>query len=161
VGKKKDKPLLTWVYDSREQRPYDLAAPDPRLFEDAGFYEDALEAGDITCEVDCVRVPVILERKQHTDFVNCCARERERFENELARLAAYQSAHVLIEAPVSLLRAGHPRSQVPGLAVWNSMACWSIRFPTVHFWTLTNRVESQIWARTLLLEAAKHHAFKP
>lgn len=145
------------VYDTREQRRYQIAAPDARLFEDGGFYEDGLDCGDLAFELDCVRVPFRIERKALDDFVNCCARERERFEAELARLSAYNAAHVIIESPFAAIRAGSSRSRVPGLAVYNSIACWSIRFPTIHFWPCTSRIESQVWAWTLICEAAKHH----
>ena len=156
MGKRKERPLLTYIYDTREQRPYDMAAPDPKLFQDGGFYEDGMAAGDITFELDCVRASFAIERKSLLDFINCCARDRERFESELGRLSGLASAHVLIESPFAQIRAGSPRSQVPGLAVYNSIACWAVRFPTIHFWPCTSRIEGQIWARALIHEAAKH-----
>lgn len=156
MPRRKERPLLTYIYDTREQRPYDMAAPDPKLFQDGGFYEDTLNAGDISAELDCERLPCVIERKSLVDFINCCARDRDRFEAELARLSAVASAHVIIESPFAQIRAGSPRSQVPGLAVYNSIACWAVRFPTIHFWPCTSRIEGQIWARTLIHEAAKH-----
>jgi len=171
MGKRKIRPGLAYLYDSREQRPYDLAAPDPKLFEDYGFIERTLEAGDIGAELDTVELSLRIERKSHGDFVGCCRHDRGcraatmgndaacgarcRFERELSRLAAYQASHVIIEAPVSMIRAGFSRSQMNGLAVWNSIAGWSVAYPTVHFWTLTNRTEGQIWARTLIHLFAK------
>lgn len=174
MGKRKERPLLTYVLDSREQRGYEgLAAPDPKLFDDGGFYYDGLDAGDITCEVDCVRQPVIIERKQMGDFYGCCRHDRGcdhyhlgndpkcgarcRFERELARLAAYQQVDIIIEAPMALLYKGFERSDMSGLAVVNSMPHWRTLFRNVHFWTVTNRVEGQKLARTIIHEFCKHH----
>lgn len=153
--KRRPRPLLTWIYDTREQRPYDLAVPDPQHFDDGGWIEEKLEAGDISCEVDGERISAVVERKALLDFLACCGRERERFENELARLAAYAHASVIIEAPLSMISAGDPHSQITGNAARASLACWSVKYG-VHVWCATNRIEGQVMARLLLQEAAKH-----
>lgn len=160
------------MYDTREQRCYQLGAPDPEYFENFGAYDAALEAGDITAELDFHRLSIVIERKQHADFIGCCRHDRGceasrlindpacgarcRFERELARLAAYQAAHVIIEAPFAALRAGHQRSHMNGLSVVNSMASWALKFPTVHFWPVSNHREGELWAWTLINLFAKY-----
>jgi len=156
MPKKKLRPLMTYIYDTREKRVYDLKLPDSRLFDDGGFYEMKLGEGDISVEIDCKRIDIYVERKQLGDFVNCCGRNRETFEAELARLSAHRFAHVIIEAPFALIRRSYPNSWVPWLSVYNSIACWATQFPTVHFWPVTNRSEGQIWAWQLIHEACKH-----
>lgn len=157
MGQRKQRPLLSWVYDSREQREYELAVPDERWFDDGGYFEDTLPEGDITCEVDCRRVPVVIERKALNDYLNCCGRDRDRFDNELARLATYQTAHIIIEAPYAQIRAGSRYSLMNPVSAWHSIAHWVTVYPNVHFHPVTNRTEGQIWARTLLQEAARHY----
>jgi len=173
VGRRKEKLALTYVYDSREQRAYDMARPDPKLFDDGGWYEDALDAGDITAELDAVRLSLRIERKEQGDFIGCCRHDRGceahqlgndprcgarcRFERELSRLTSFDHAHVIIEAPMAQLENGYIHSMMSGDAVINSIACWATRY-RVHFWTVANRAQGQKWARQLILEAAKHRA---
>jgi ERCC4-type nuclease len=156
MARKKERPLLTYVLDNREQYEYRLAAPDSKLFDDGGLYYDTLREGDLTAELDCERLDVIIERKQLNDFLACVGRERERFENEIARLAAHANPNVIIEAPASQIRAGSSRSLVNGTAAWNSIVHWRTVYPTIHWWTVTNHQEGAITARALIHEAAKH-----
>ena len=156
MQRRKKRPGLCYLYDRREQWRYQLAAPDPKLFEDYGFIETTLPEGDISAELDCEPLDVIIERKQLTDFLGCVGRDRDRFENELARLAAHAQANIIIEAPVSQIRAGSSRSMVPGLAAWNSIIHWRTVYPSIHWWTVTNHTEGAITARTIIHEIAKH-----
>src|SRR5271154_1778616 len=109
MGIRKVRPMLTWVQDSREQAPLELAAPDPRYFTDGGSYIDGLEAGDYACELDGRRLPVVIERKSMPDWYMCVGRERERFVEELGRLREYDAAHVIIEATFEQVAAGYER----------------------------------------------------
>lgn len=172
MGRRREKKLLGYVLDSREQFPYALKPPDQELFENGGSYCDALEAGDITAELDFHRLSIVIERKQHADFIGCCRHDRGceafrlvndpacgarcRFERELTRLSSYTAPHIIIEAPFAMLRAGHQRSHMNGLSVVNSMASWALKFPTVHFWTVSNHREGELWAWTLINLFAKY-----
>jgi len=157
MAKRKERPLLTWVYDTREQEPYQLAIPSDRFFDDGGYYITDLPEGDITCELNMERLPIVIERKALNDYLNCCGRERPRFDNELARLAAYQIAHIIVESPFAQIKAGSRYSLMNGLSAINSIAHWETVYPNIHFHPVTNRIEGQVWARTLLQEFAKHH----
>lgn len=160
------------MYDTREQKSYALAPPNPDLFENYGAYDEALDAGDITGELEFKRLSIVIERKQHGDFVGCCRHDRGceafrigndphcgarcRFERELSRLNAYQSAHVIVEVPYARLRAGYERSLMNGLSVTASMASWSLRFPRVHFWTVNNHANGAELAWELINLFAKY-----
>jgi len=162
MRKLKEKPLLTFVYDTREQRPYRLAIPDPRYFDDGGGYDEKLEAGDIGCDLDGQRQTVVVERKALQDFVACCGRERERFENELARLSAYGMAVIVIEAPFAQIRAvANPPSMTgrPGMSgdqCWRSIIHWQVVYPTVHWYCATNRTEGRMATQRYLEEFCRH-----
>lgn len=155
------KPLLTWLFDNREKKPYeDMGLPDPKWFTDGGFVYQTLPEGDTSALLDCEPLDIFCERKSLTDFLNCCGRERPRFDNELARLASHAAAFVIIEAPVAQIRAGHPRSKMNGLSAWHSIQHWSIVYPSVHWWTVTSHTEGAMCCRNLIQEFARHNVLK-
>lgn len=156
MPKRKSRPGLCYLYDTREKWPYKLAVPDPQWFDDFGSLEVTLAEGDTSVELDTKPLDVIIERKQLNDFLGCCGRNRERFDNELARLAAHEQANVIIEAPVAQIRSQSPRSMITPVVAWNSIIHWRTAYPTVHWWTVTNHTEGAITARVLIHEFAKH-----
>lgn len=83
-------PPPTIIIDTREQTPWRFPADQP-------VERATLASGDYSLAGYETRVAI--ERKSLPDFVACCGRERARFEAELLRLAAYESAAVIIEAP--------------------------------------------------------------
>jgi DNA excision repair protein ERCC-4 len=82
----------TIVIDTREQEPYSF---DSRL---AATVRRALPAGDYS--VAGLEDMVALERKSLDDFVSTVIHSRERFRNELRKLAGYRAACVVVEAGV-------------------------------------------------------------
>ena len=54
---------------------------------------------------------ITVERKSLQDLVGVLGHGRERFERELARMRAYAVAAVVVEAPLSALRAGADRGR--------------------------------------------------
>ena len=82
----------TVVVDTREQEPYSF---DPRL---VVAVRRALPAGDYS--VAGLEHTVAVERKALNDFVSTVIHNRERFRNELRKLASYRAACVVVEAGV-------------------------------------------------------------
>jgi DNA excision repair protein ERCC-4 len=82
----------TIIIDTREQEGYSF---DPRL---AATMRRALPAGDYS--VAGLESAVAVERKSLDDFVSTVIHSRERFRNELQRLARYRAACIVIEAGV-------------------------------------------------------------
>ncbi len=82
--------LATIVIDTREQEGYSF---DPRL---AATARRALPAGDYS--VAGLESTVAVERKSLDDFVSTVIHSRDRFRNELRRLAGYRAACVVVEA---------------------------------------------------------------
>ena len=82
----------TIIVDTREQEGYSF---DPRL---AATVKRALAAGDYS--VAGLEGTVAVERKSIDDFVSTVIHGRERFRNELRKLAGYRAACVVVEAGV-------------------------------------------------------------
>jgi len=82
----------TIIIDTREQEGYSF---DPRL---ATTVRRALPAGDYS--VAGLENTVAVERKSLDDFVSTVIHSRERFRNELRKLAGYRAACVVVEGGV-------------------------------------------------------------
>ena len=83
----------TIVIDTREQEPYSF---DSRLAE---AVRRALPAGDYS--VEGLEERVAVERKSLDDFVSTVIHARQRFREELRKLAGYRAACVVVEASVA------------------------------------------------------------
>lgn len=95
------------LIDSREQTPL--------RFSDAVTTElVTLPTGDYSLQG--FTESVAIERKSLADFVACCTHDRERFEEQIERLAKYQHPALVIETDWATLACGayrsraHPRS---------------------------------------------------
>ena len=105
----------TIIIDTREQEPYTF---DPRL---AGAVRRALPAGDYSVEglEQCVAV----ERKTLDDFVSTVIHARQRFRDELRRLAEYGAACVVVEAGVADVLLRHYRGEAhPNAVLGNALS---------------------------------------
>lgn len=106
---------LTAVCDTREQTPLDLS---PLRVE-----RDGLQTGDYS--IRGLEDIVSVERKSLPDLLACVGRERERFERELHRLAAYPVRLLVIESTWATIEAGNfDRSQVTSSAAMGSLLGW-------------------------------------
>ena len=76
------------IVDTREQVPY--------AFGSRQVVRQALPAGDYS--VEGYESTIAVERKTLEDFVHSVIRDRERFKKELAKLAEYPHACVVVEA---------------------------------------------------------------
>lgn len=127
MGRRKERPLLTFVVDTREQLPYQLAQPDKSRFDDGDSLHYCLDAGDYSVELDGELLPIRIERKSIGDYFGVCGKGRERFERELERLRAY-SSFLLIEASAEEVLRGYELSLIPGVAAYGSALSWCVRF---------------------------------
>ena len=85
-----EKPSI--IIDSREQRP--LVFSDIFLTEAA-----ALPAGDYSLKGFTDKVAI--ERKRLGELCGCCGGDRERFMNQIERVAQYTHSHLVIEGDMS------------------------------------------------------------
>lgn len=100
------------LVDSREQAPL--------RFSDAVDVElVTLETGDYSLQG--FTADVAIERKSLGDFVQCCTHDRERFEEQIERLAKYQHAALVIETDWATLSAGAYRSHANPRSITGSL----------------------------------------
>ena len=112
---RKERPLLSFVVDSREQLPLQLGPPMRDEFEDGGSYTDGLSEGDYSVAIDGkAPLPVRLERKSLGDLYGCVGFGRDRFERELERLRQYDYCALILECSAEDILRGFERSQIPG-----------------------------------------------
>jgi DNA excision repair protein ERCC-4 len=91
------------LIDQREQAPL--------KFSDAVTTESVLlETGDYS--LAGFTAELAIERKSAADFVACCGPERERFMEQMQRLAGYQVRALVVEASWEELAAGAYRSNM-------------------------------------------------
>lgn len=92
------------ITDTREQTPYTFRRYPVEVI------PGTLTAGDYS--VPGFTDEVAVERKELSDLLGCLTHDRERFVRELERLRGYQSAALLIEAPLAMIQAGRYRSRM-------------------------------------------------
>lgn len=111
------------IVDSREQAPFTFQH---ERYEGVSIEEGALSTGDYSLAGLTDRVSV--ERKSLPDLVACLGRERERFERELQRAAAYDAFAVVIEASWGDLAGGNYRSKLNPHSACQSVLAFSCRY---------------------------------
>jgi DNA excision repair protein ERCC-4 len=151
----REKPLLCWIVDTREQYPYQFKSPRRDLFEDGGTLGYALGESDYSVEKDGVLLPIRIERKSLSDYYGIIGKGRERFERELQRLRPFRS-YLVIEATPEQVRAGYERSLVSGEAAFWSAWGWSIQYGIMPVFA-GNRTRAREITQWLLEDFAKHH----
>lgn len=105
----------TIIIDTREQEPYSF---DSRL---AAAVRRALPAGDYS--VQGLEGRVAVERKTLDDFVSTVIHARQRFRDELRKLAEYGAACVVVEAGVADVLLRHYRGDAhPNAVLGNALS---------------------------------------
>ena len=105
----------TIIIDTREQEPYSF---DPRL---AAAVRRALPAGDYS--VDGLDGIVAVERKTLDDFVSTVIHSRQRFREELRKLAGYRTACVAVEAGLAdILQKRYQGGAHPNAVLGNALS---------------------------------------
>lgn len=136
---------VTYVIDTREQRPYALAPAVRR----------ALPAGDYS--VVGLETRIAVERKTLADLVGTLTRGRKRFEAELARLSGYGSGHaiVVIEATMDGLLAHRYASGIAPGAVLGLIGRLETRHGIPFEWA-GNRFRATQRTAAFLEQTARH-----
>lgn len=131
------------VVDTRERRPFAFA----ELFGDhrqrysplqVQLTSHVLAAGDYSIHGYESRIAV--ERKSKADLYTTLGQQRGRFQRELARLAAYDFAAVVVEATLDDVIDDPPiRSRLNPVTIYRSVVAWQQRHPRVHWWWCRDR----------------------
>ena len=112
--------------DTREQLPYSWEGVECQV--------KTLSAGDYS--IIGMEQVVCVERKSFADFYGCLTAGRERFENDLHRMASCRYPVVVVEADLTRLlmpftyaqAGGIATSLVPPLVAQNSLLSWQARY---------------------------------
>lgn len=127
---------LSIIRDTREQDGFDFKAdliqPPPILTTGTLATGDYSLAGyqpphrtDETDDGREYRPPsVAVERKSLADLMGCMGRGRARFQRELRRLKDLTSACVVVEEPMSAIRAGHYRGSIDPETAVQTVISW-------------------------------------
>jgi ERCC4-type nuclease len=151
---------FTILVDSREKIPYKFQkinadAKDGRRPIEITTEWQLLETADYS--IKGYEQQVAVERKSIDDCFSTLGKNRERFQKELRRLAAFESATVIIEAGWDEILFNSPDwSRLRPKVVFRSIIAWQQQYPTVHWWcvpgrraaeVLTFRILSRYWGR--------------
>ena len=148
--------MMTIIVDTREKLPYRFAGihskvrraqvvDEPAFLVQFGY----LATGDYSVVGLTDRVAV--ERKNIADLYGTLGRGRDRFHDELERLAQLDVAAVVIEATLGdILRRPPAYSRMCPSAVANTIVSWSRRWPRVHWWFADTRRLGEILTFRLL-----------
>ena len=108
-----------------------MTGPRPRILVDTReraplVFSDAVETELVTLETGDYSLAgfthsVRVERKSLADFVSCCTHDRERFEEQIDRLAKYQHAALVIESDWATLSSGAYRSHANPRSITGSL----------------------------------------
>jgi ERCC4-type nuclease len=134
--------------DSREQLPFSFDSIVADEADGGGpvavqWYRTGLKSGDYSLEGHTTRVAV--ERKSKSDLFGTLGSGRRRFEAELARLASFHAAAIVVESEWSELLADQPRrSMLPAKSIFRTVIAWQQRFQTVHWWFVPGRAMAEV-----------------
>lgn len=155
---------FTVAIDTREQQPYSFENIPPASYSRnkpivVPTEYIGLPEGDYQI-VDAPPRFVAVERKSLADLFSTLGQQRERFENEVQRLAEYHFAAIIIEA--SWPEICNPwskwplfRSRMHPRGIFETASSWSIKYPRVHWITSGNRRLAEIQTFSILQKAHK------
>ncbi len=130
--------MPTILIDQREKKPYSL--PNSKT----AF----LPHGDYSLE-GMASYAVSIERKSLSDIYGCVGQHRDRFERELAHLARYKYAALVIECDLPAFLKPPPYSQVHPNSAIGSVLAWSVKYRLPVFFA-GDRRHAQALTRKLL-----------
>jgi hypothetical protein len=146
--KTKKTDIIRIVVDTREQTPWEFNSPNILTA------RSALTAGDYS--VSGLEAEIAVERKSLSDFANTLAtsKNRKRFYRELARLAEYRRACIIVEANFAEVFAGAgyaSKISGPALIGFAAQISGELNIP-VYF--IGPRAYARLWAESWLRQAA-------
>lgn len=133
--------------DSREQSPWgfgNIRGKD-RLLIYVERVVTTLKTGDYS--IEGYRDEVTIERKSLDDLVNCCGKERARFEEEHRRLQQFGAGNscVVVEANWQDVYKHNYTSQIAPKCVMRTQISWFARYGVPWFFPGSRRA-AEIWA---------------
>lgn len=131
------------VIDTREQIPYAFARS----------VVGTLATGDYSLVGLEDRVTV--ERKTKIDAYGTIGRGRERFTRELARMAMFEYAAIVIECSLAEMLVQPSRSRLSPRAAVRSLVSWSVRY-RVHVFFADDRAHGEALTAVILEKFWKH-----
>ena len=117
------------LVDTREQRPFAFSGC--RHYEGVTLEAAPLMVGDYS--LPGLTDKIAVERKELPDLVQCLARERDRFERELARARGLEAFMVVVEASFADLTTGAYRSRLNPHAAAQSVLAFQNRYRAPFF----------------------------
>ena len=135
---------LTFIVDSREQRPYALP----------GAVVRGLPAGDYSVAGFEDRVAV--ERKSLSDAYSSLGANRERFRREVERLARYEFAAIVVEASLTQFLVPPPFSRLHARAALGTLLSWCVRY-RIPVLFAGDRAHGEATTRLLLEKFVRYH----
>jgi ERCC4-type nuclease len=135
---------LTFIVDSREQRPYALP----------GAVVRALPAGDYSVAGFEDRVAV--ERKTLSDAYSSLGANRERFRREVERLSKYEFAAIIVEASLPQFLMPPPFSRLHARSAIGTLLSWCVRYRLPVLFT-GDRAHGEATTRQLLEKFVRYH----
>lgn len=115
-----------------------------------------LPTGDYT--IDVARDRIAIERKSLEDLYSTIGQHRERFERELVRLNALESASVIVEANLDDIILRPPsHSRLNPQSVYQSVIAWGSRYRNVHWCLCGNRRLAEVTCWHVLNRFYKDH----
>lgn len=123
---------VVFLVDTREQTPLNFKTVRGTELFNFKVEKATLVTGDYS--VLGLEAEICVERKALADMVQCCyGPNRERFEKELRRMAAFPCRLVVVEASWEEILKGGWRSQIPPAAVKGSLMRWMTWGIPFHF----------------------------
>ena len=136
------------IQDARGQQPWDLSTMRTET--------TTLATGDYSSA--CGRY--LLECKNGVDeLIRCMTSERERFERELERMQAFESAIVLVESAYEDLATGQYRSRMNRDSALATLVAWQQRYQ-IPFQFCGSRTEAERFAQSYFHQQFKAHLAK-
>jgi ERCC4-type nuclease len=149
--------IPTIIVDTREQKPWKFAGVDwckSNGDNSVSWKEEnrKLDAGDYTLAFDGHDMSHIMtiERKELTDFVNCCSGSRDRFIRELDRANLTKIFYILIEGDTEDLFKEKWRGKIKVNGVLGSIFAFERKYPNVHIFLAGKRAVANKVAEYLL-----------
>jgi len=132
--------LLWVVRDTREQKPWLFSH-----YPDVIVREQKLDEGDYSLfnNGENALYPIVIEKKELSDFVACCGKERERFVRELERMAQ-KLRYLVVIGSLDDIYLENYRSKINPKSVSRSLWSWQIKYNLIPIFVSSEAVGQRI-----------------
>lgn len=145
---------LTFLIDSREQRPLHFTYGQPDALKTVNSLTVTLDTGDYSVKGLEKRF-ITVERKSLDDLIGCVGNGRPRFERELFRMLAFPCRLVVVEASWDMIMLGQWSGQVSPKSVMGSVQGW-IDMGIPFFFHSDRRVIADFVRNIMFIRARRH-----